>query len=53
MIANKFLSLPNMTKIQVFYIQKMTKILVIDKHKNFVIIIFWVMPPCFKNFDNC
>ena len=40
MITKKLLELPNVTKIQVFYIHKTIKIIVIDKHKIFVFAIF-------------
>ena len=52
MIAKKFLGLANLTKTQAFYVNKTEKVVVIDKDKDFVLAIFYIMPPCFKRLNN-
>ena len=52
MIVKRLLDLTNLIKTRVFYIYKMTKVVIIDKHKDFVFAIFLVMPLYFKSFDD-
>ena len=52
-IAKKLLDPPNLIETTVFYVHKMTKFVVIGKHKNFVFAIFQIVPLWFENFDKC
>ena len=52
MIAKKLLSLWNLIKIQVFYVYEAAKVVMIGEDKNFVLEIFWIMPPCFEGLND-
>lgn len=51
-VLEKFLSLTDLAKAQVFYIYKRIKVFIIGKYKNFVLAVFDVMLPCFECLNN-
>ena len=51
-MVKKFLRPPNLIKTQAFQVHKLAKIVMIGKHKDFVLAIFKIMPPCFEGFNN-
>lgn len=52
MIIKKFFGLLNLIETEIFYIYKVTKIIMFDKNNNFMFAIFKVMMPNFKIFKN-
>ena len=52
MIREKLLSPIDLSKAQILYIYKAAKVVLVNKHKNFVLAIFYVVPPCFEYFNN-
>ena len=51
-IAKKLLGQPNLIKTQVFYVQEVAKVVVIDKDNDFVLTIFEIIPPYFESLNN-
>ena len=52
MIAEKLLRLLDLVKTQVFYVQKVAKVIVIGKLKHFLLAAFYIVLPYYKNFNN-
>ena len=52
MIAKKLLSLPDLTRTQAFCIYEAAKVVLVDKNKDYVLIIFYIMPLCFESLNN-
>ena len=52
MILRELLSLADLTKAQIFYIHKLTDIIMVKKDKNFIFIVFQIMMPKLKDFNN-
>lgn len=51
-VIKKFLDLFCFLKSEVFYIYKLFKIIIVDKHKNFRLTAFYIMTASFKCFKN-
>lgn len=52
MISKELSGLLDLTKAQILHIYKPTKIIIVDKDKNFMFATFQIVAPDFNSFDN-
>ena len=52
MIPKEFLGLGDLSGAQILYIHEVTKIVVIYEDKYLMLVIFQIVTPCLKGFDN-
>ena len=52
MVTTEFLSLENLSKAQTLCIHKSTEVIVIDKYKNIILRLFYIVSLSLKNLNN-